>query len=116
MKKGLDVPLSRQALAILAELQLMSGQSRFLFPVSGGKKSVQASKLNLPLRRLGYSHEEVGAHGFRSTASTILNQESDFSADAIELCLGHGPRGVRGIYNRSLRWPEPGGALLFGDG
>jgi integrase len=55
---------------------------------------------------MGYSGDEVSAHGFRSTASTILNEESEFSADTIELSLAHKLPGVRGIYNRSLRWPE----------
>jgi integrase len=106
MRKAFHVPLSRQTLAILAELRAVTGTNRFIFPSRKRGRPIHANKLTEALRTLGYEGDEVSAHGFRSTASTILNEETEFSADAIELCLAHKLSGVRGIYNRSLRWGE----------
>jgi integrase len=106
MRDDFRVPLSRQALAVLAEARGMAGNSRFVFP-SLRKRNVSLAPrvLNKSLRELGFDGDEISAHGFRSTASTLLN-ESGKSPDAIELCLAHAPRGVRGLYNRSKLWPE----------
>jgi integrase len=106
MRKEFHVPLSKQALAILAELRKVTGAGRFVFPSRKRGRPIHADKLTEALRTLGYNGDEVSAHGFRSTASTLLNEETKFSADAIELCLAHKLPGVRAIYNRSLRWPE----------
>ncbi len=106
MRKEFHVPLPKQALAILEELR-SSANSRFVFPSRKRGKPLQSSKLTLALRSLGYDADTVCAHGFRSTASTLLNSEGGrFEPDDIELCLAHSARGVRAIYNRSKRWPE----------
>ena len=63
--------------------------------------------LNAALRRLGYTTEEMTAHGFRATASTLLNESGKWSADAIERALAHGDEDkVRGAYHRGQHWQE----------
>jgi integrase len=107
MREPFRVPLSRQALALLAELRKVTGGGRYLFPsFRTGKRPMFTTLLNVALRDIGYAADEMQAHGFRSTASTILNESSEFSPDAIELSLAHVPTGVRAIYNRSQYWPE----------
>ena len=62
--------------------------------------------MNSALRRMGYSKEEMTSHGFRSAASTILN-ERGFNPDVIEAALAHQDRNdVRRAYNRATYWPE----------
>jgi integrase len=106
MRQPFRIPLSRQALVVLKELRAITGHSKYLFPSRTHGRHIWANRLNVIMREIGYSADEISAHGFRSTASTILNEESEFSADAIELCLAHKPPGVRAIYNRSERWAE----------
>jgi integrase len=107
MREPFRLPLSRQALILLAELHKITGGGKYLFPsFRTGKKPMFGNLLNVALRDLGYASDVMQAHGFRSTASTILNESSDFSPDVIELALAHVPTGVRSIYNRSKYWPE----------
>jgi integrase len=106
MKKPHRVPLSRQALAVLEELRKISGDSNFLFPSRKRGRHIFANRLNVALREIGYDTEQVSAHGFRSTASTALNEISAFSPDAIELSLAHVSGDVRSFYNRAQRWIE----------
>jgi integrase len=62
--------------------------------------------MNSVLRRMGYTKDEVTAHGFRSTASTILN-ERGYNFDVIEAVLGRQEQNaVRRAYNRARYWPE----------
>jgi integrase len=106
-REPLRVPLSRQALAVLAELHKITGHSKFLFPsLRKGNRPIFTYALNTALRKIGYTADQAQAHGFRSTFSSLANEHSDFSIDAIELSLAHAPRGVRGIYNRSQYWAE----------
>jgi integrase len=106
MRDAFRVPLSRQALAVLKELHAITGNSRYLLPLRKGGKPLFTYRLNVALRELGYASTEAQAHGFRSTASTLLNEHSEFSPDVIELSLAHTPSGVRAIYNRSKYWTE----------
>jgi integrase len=63
--------------------------------------------LNAAFRRMGYSKEEVTAHGLRATASTFLNESGLWNPDAIERALAHGDSNVvRGIYHRGKHWEE----------
>jgi integrase len=63
--------------------------------------------MNAALRRLGYSNTEATSHGFRATASTLLNESGLWAADAIEAELGHiGADEVRRAYHRALYWEE----------
>jgi len=101
------VPLSRQALAILRQLQSITGQGRYLFPsLRTRERPISENTLGAALRRLGFSKDEMTAHGFRSTASTLLNEQG-FAPDVIELQLAHAERDeVRGAYNKAQRLGE----------
>lgn len=84
------VPLARQAIAIIRDLYKITGQGEFLFPaITSVRRPMSENTLNSALRRLGYSKDEVTAHGFRTTASTLLNEMGRWSRDAIERQLAH---------------------------
>ncbi len=102
------VPLSRQAVAILKEARELTGDGRFVFPsLRTPLRPMSENTLNAALRRLGYGSEEMTAHGFRSTASTLLNESGRWSADAIERALAHGDSdNVRAAYHRGAHWQE----------
>lgn len=108
MKREHVVPLSRQAIAILAEAGGLTGNGKFVFPGQRTpKRPMSENTLNAALRRLGYSTDEMTSHGFRSTASTLLNESGKWSADAIERALAHGHSdAVRGAYHRGAHWQE----------
>jgi integrase len=84
------VPLARQAIALLRELRTVTGQGEFLFPaVNSVRRPMSENTMNAALRRLGYTKEQVSVHGFRTMASTLLNEMRRWSADAIERQLAH---------------------------
>ena len=90
MKRPHRVPLPRQAIVIFRALQGMTGQGEYVFPaVNSFRRPISNNTLNAALRRLGYSKEEVSVSGFRTTASTLLNQMSRWNPDAIERQLAH---------------------------
>ncbi len=101
------VPLTRQALDILNELKLVTGGGKYLFPsFRTAERPISDNTVNAALRRLGYTGEEMTGHGFRSTASTLLNELS-WNRDAIERQLAHGERDkVRASYNFAEFLPE----------
>lgn len=101
------VPLARQVTAILQELRRFARGGRYLFPsLRTRERPMSNNTLNAALRRLGYSSDEQTAHGFRSMASTLLNEQG-FPPDIIELQLAHAERNkVRAAYNRAQRLPE----------
>lgn len=101
------VPLSRQVLGILRDLHPYSSDGQYLFP-SVRAKSAPISDMTLlaGLRRLGYAKEQMTVHGFRSLASTLLNEQG-FNKDWIERQLAHGERNsVRASYNYAEYLPE----------
>jgi integrase len=106
MKMGEEhvVPLSRQVVAILREIQPLTGGGRFVFPsLRGGHRPISENTVNVALRTLGYSGDEMTGHGFRAMASTCLNEQG-FPPDVIELQLAHAERNeVRAAYNRASR-------------
>jgi integrase len=101
------VPLSRQAVAILRELHPVSGPQGYVFPQArNASRPISENTLNVALRGLGYTKEQQTAHGFRRTASTLLNEQG-WNRDAIERQLAHGERDpVRGTYNAAQYLPE----------
>ena len=101
------VPLSRQALAVLRELQPLTGRGKHLFPsLRGRERAMSENTVNAALRRMGYSKGDMTGHGFRSMASTILNEQG-WNRDAIERQLAHGERDpVRAAYNYAEHLPE----------
>lgn len=101
MKELHIVPLSRQAIAVLRELEVISGKNRHVFPNEHNPSSVMSENTMLyALYRMGY-HSRATGHGFRSTASTVLN-EHGFAPDVIERQLAHTERNaVRAAYNHA---------------
>ncbi len=107
MKEQHLVPLSQQVLTVLSELRPLTGNGKYLFPsLRGPQRCMSENTINGALRRMGYSKEEMTGHGFRSMASTLLN-ERGFSKDSIERQLAHGERNaVRAAYNFAEYLPE----------
>jgi integrase len=104
MREAHIVPLSRQAIELLQELKTITGGREFLFPNHRNPRDFMSkTTLNTALERMGFNGKETigfSPHGFRATASTILN-ECNFRADAIERQLAHAPRNsIRAIYNQ----------------
>lgn len=108
MRREHLVPLPTQALVILRELHALTGKGELLFPsIRSAHRPMSDNTLNAALRRLGYGKDEVTAHGFRATASTLLNESGRFSPDAIERALAHqDPDPVRRAYARGTFWKE----------
>ncbi len=108
MRREHYVPLSRQALEIIRNMKELFGEKSHVFPsMMSGKKLLSENSMNSALRRMGVSGNEHTAHGFRSSASSILNESGRFSPDAIEAQLAHlDTREVRRIYNRATYWSE----------
>lgn len=102
------VPLSRQSLRLFRMAHELSGGRQYVFPsIQTFKRCMSENTINGALRRLGYSGEEMTAHGFRAMASTLLNESGQFSADAIERALAHKDRDtVRAAYHRGAHWDE----------
>jgi len=93
---------------MLAELHPISGRGQYLFPsLRTETRPISENTLNAGLRRLGYSKTEVTAHGFRATASTLLNESGKWHPDAIERQLGHVENNdVRHAYARGEHWDQ----------
>jgi integrase len=109
MRRPHRVPLARQSLAILRELQEITGNGRWLFPsVRTFARPISENTLNGALRRLGYSSEEMCIHGFRSMASSRLNEMGRWNPDAIERQLAHQEaNSVRRAYTHGAEfWTE----------
>lgn len=108
MRREHRKPLPVLAVDILRELRNHTGNRRLAFPsIQSPERPLSENTLNAALRRLGYSNTEATSHGFRATASTLLNESGRWSADAIEAELGHfGADEVRRAYHRGAYWDE----------
>jgi integrase len=106
MKEQHIVPLSTQSLLILKELQTLNGFREYIFPNRNKPLTfISENTLLYALYRMGY-HSRATPHGFRATASTILN-EHGFRPDVIERQLAHAERNkVRASYNHAQYLPE----------
>ena len=107
MKKKHIVPLSRQAVAIVRALQPLTGKGHYVFPGARSReRCMSENTVNGALRRLGWSGSEMTGHGFRSMASTLLNEQG-WNRDAIERQLAHsGRNSIRAAYNYAEHLPE----------
>ena len=109
MKAGVlhIVPLSRQALDVLREIHPLTGHGRYVFPSPRTDSRPMSSNAILSaLRRMGFAKDEMSGHGFRSMASTLLNEQG-WNRDAIERQLAHAERNsVRAAYNYAEFMPE----------
>jgi len=108
MRREHHVPLSRQAIEVIRHMEDLFGDKPKVFPsMMSGKALLSENSMNSALRRMGVGETEHTAHGFRSSASSILNECGKFSPDAIEAQLAHlDAREVRRIYNRATYWDE----------
>ena len=98
------VPLAPQAVAILRELHPLTGHGRLVFPgLHNHDRPMSENTVNLALRRMGYSGDEMMAHGFRSLARTLMIERlTGIDADVIEAQLAHGKSGPLGMaYDRA---------------
>ncbi len=107
MRQPHDVPLSRQALTVLNDVWPLSEDGELVFPsVRSVLRPLSDNAFNSALRRMGYARNEVSAHGFRVTASSILNSRG-YEADVIEAVLAHQDRNsIRRTYNRATYWDQ----------
>ncbi len=108
MRRPHQVSLSKQALAIIADIRPLSGKHRYLFPCQGKRdRPMCENTLNLALQRLGYGGGRMTTHGFRAMASTLLNESGNWTPDAIERQLAHvDANSVRRVYARGEYWDE----------
>lgn len=102
------VPLSRQAQAILRDLQPVTGRGRFVFPCLGQpERPMSDAAVLVAMRKLGIKKDVQTAHGWRATARTLLDEELKFPAHLVEHQLAHAVRDPNGrAYNRTSFLPE----------
>ncbi len=108
MRRDHRVPLSRQTISLLREVQAITGPTGYVFPsIRTRARPMSENTINAGLRRLGYTGDEMTAHGFRAMASTLLNESGKWHPDAIERALAHGDANkVRAAYHRGAHWQE----------
>jgi integrase len=102
------VPLSPQAVAILREIQALTGQGRYVFPSARSPQRPMSNNAVLSaLRRMGYATDEMSGHGFRAMARTVLDEVLHFRPDYIEHQLAHAVKDPNGrAYNRTAHLAE----------
>ena len=102
------VPLSSQAVAILRELQPLTGRGEYVFPSGrGGGRPMSEAAVLAALRRMGIDGDTMTGHGFRAMARTMLDEVLGFRPDYIEHQLAHAVRDPLGrAYNRTQHLPE----------
>lgn len=108
MRREHRKPLPNDAVSLLEELRTVAAHGPLPFSSqTASHRPISENTLNGALRRLGYTREQMTSHGFRATASTLLNQSGLWSPDAIERELGHVEgNAVRRAYNRANHWEE----------
>lgn len=108
MRRAHDVPLPASALTLIAELRDITGDGTYLFPsLRSYQRPMSENTLNAALRRIGYAGNEMTAHGFRASFSTLANESGLWHPDAIERQLAHVEgNAVRRAYARGLHWEE----------
>ncbi len=108
MRRAHRKPLSQAAIAILHDVRRRNAHARFVFPaIHTTQRTMSENTMNAALRRMGFTKDEATAHGFRASASSLLNESGKWSPDAIEAELGHAdPDSVRRAYHRAAYWDE----------
>jgi integrase len=101
-----SVPLSRQALAILADLQKLSGEREYLFPSRPGSKSETISDMAVLKAVKRAANKDIHAHGFRALFSTHVSESLKWDDKVKEAALAHGKRGIEGSYDRATHYLE----------
>jgi len=108
MKQAHIVPLCKQAVTILKELQPLTGNGCYVFPCHRSPlRSMTNNAINAALRRMGYTSDEMTGHGFRAMARTILDEVLQVRPDFIEHQLAHAVKDPNGrAYNRTAHLIE----------
>ncbi len=108
MRQAHLVPLSTQAVAILRELQPLTGHGRYVFPSARSTSRPMSNNAILAaLRRMGVAKDEMSGHGFRAMARTVLDEVLHVRPDYIEHQLAHAVRDPLGrAYNRTAHLAE----------
>ena len=108
MRRAHKKPLSDAAVEVLKELRTLTGHRDLVFPsYQSPRRPMSENTLNHALRRMGYDKTQVTAHGFRASASSLLNESGKWNPDAIEAELAHvGADEVRKAYHRAAYWEE----------
>ena len=107
MRRDHLVPLSKQAIELVRRNWVDVEGVELVFPsLNSNRKWLSENAFNSAMRRMGYTKDEVTAHGFRATASTILNMRK-FDPDVIEAALSHQDKNaIRRAYNRTTYWDQ----------
>lgn len=107
MRRDHIIPLSNQAMALVEKNWIAVDGVELIFPsLNSNRKWLSENAFNSAIRRMGYTKEEATAHGFRATASTILNSRG-YDADVIEAALAHQDKNaIRRTYNRATYWDQ----------
>ena len=102
------IPLASQAIAILEELQPITGRGKYVFPSArGASRPLSENGVRTALRTLGYTNDQISPHGFRAMARTILDEILNFPVDWIEHQLAHAVKDANGrAYNRTKHLPQ----------
>ena len=97
------VPLPAQAIAILRDLHPLTGHGQYVFPsLLTGERPMSENTVNTALRRMGFTKDEMTAHGFRAMARTIMVEKLNVAPDVIEVQLAHPKSGALGAaYDRA---------------
>jgi integrase len=108
MRRAHRVPLAPRVVGLLADLRKLTGQGRLVFPsVRSFDRCMSENTLNAALRRMGFQNDEMTSHGFRASASSMLNESGLWNPDAIERQLAHVENdSIRRAYARAEFWDE----------
>lgn len=115
MKKDIAhaVPLPKQAIKLLKELETYRTESNLLFAGRGSlTEPVSDNTFNQALNRLGYQGRQ-NPHGFRHIASTQLNNKFSDKEQVVEACLAHLKKGVKGVYDKGAHFEERIGMMQW---
>lgn len=107
MRREHRKPLPKVAVKILRELRPYTGEDRAFPSLISRDRPMSENTMNQALRRMGFAKDEMTSHGFRASASSLLNESGKWSEDAIEAELAHaGSNQVRRAYHRAEYWDE----------
>ena len=108
MKEPHIIPLASQAIAILKELQPITGRGKYVFPSArGASRPLSDNGVRTALRTLGYTNDQICPHGFRAMGRTILDEVLNFPVDWIEHQIAHSVKDSNGrAYNRTKHLPQ----------
>lgn len=97
------IPLSKQAILLLDELELLTGRSEYILPSARGRsRPMSENAVRTALRTMGYDNESMTPHGFRAMARTLLDEVLEYRIEWIEQQLAHSVRDTNGrAYNRT---------------